>query len=158
MNTEQKLGSLLTEIGLDDEAKESIMNVITGLAGEDNCEKKPENKEKKLEHSEEHDKIASGALKHRILKVMNEFSKIYIKHTEVNDLYSNLDPIVVDALTACLEKAQAQSGKYIPFTPKQIDHICFQIGEWYLGMKPLLEGTHNLGYQKEKLKTMICGD
>ena len=44
------------------------------------------------------------------------------------------------------------------FTPEQIDHICYQIGAWYLMMKPLLEVQHNLGHMKEKLKTMICGD
>lgn len=44
------------------------------------------------------------------------------------------------------------------FTQEQIDHICYQIGDWYLMMKPLLEGQHNLGYMKEKLKIMICGD
>lgn len=44
------------------------------------------------------------------------------------------------------------------FTTQQIDHICYQIGVWYLKMKPLLEGTHNLGFMKEELKTMICGD
>jgi hypothetical protein len=44
------------------------------------------------------------------------------------------------------------------FTTQQIDHICYQIGEWYLKMKPLLEGAHNLGFMKEELKTMICGD
>lgn len=44
------------------------------------------------------------------------------------------------------------------FTREQIDFICYQIGEWYLDMKPLLEGQHNLGHMKEKLKTMICGD
>lgn len=44
------------------------------------------------------------------------------------------------------------------FTPDQIDHICYQIGDWYLMMKPLLEGQHNLGYMKEKLKVMICGE
>ncbi len=44
------------------------------------------------------------------------------------------------------------------FTEQQIDHICYQIGCWYMKMKPLLEGTHNLGYMKEVLKTMICGD
>jgi hypothetical protein len=44
------------------------------------------------------------------------------------------------------------------FTQEQIDHICYQIGEWYLAMKPLLEGQHNLGHMKEVLKTMICGD
>lgn len=44
------------------------------------------------------------------------------------------------------------------FTPEQIDHICYQIGDWYLLMKPLLEGQHNLGHMKEKLKIMICGE
>lgn len=44
------------------------------------------------------------------------------------------------------------------FSREQIDHICYQIGDWYCMMKPLLEGQHNLGYMKEKLKTMICGD
>ncbi len=44
------------------------------------------------------------------------------------------------------------------FTQEQIEHICYQISDWYLMMKPLLEGTHNLGYMKERLKTMICGE
>ena len=44
------------------------------------------------------------------------------------------------------------------FTNEQIDYICYQIGDWYLMMKPLLEGQHNLGFMKEKLKIMICGD
>lgn len=42
------------------------------------------------------------------------------------------------------------------FTEEQKDWICYQIGEWYLRMKPLLEGQHNLGYMKEVLKIMIC--
>jgi len=42
------------------------------------------------------------------------------------------------------------------FTPEQVDWICYQIGDWYLQMKPLLEGQHNLGYMKERLKLMIC--
>ncbi len=44
------------------------------------------------------------------------------------------------------------------FTNNQIDWICEQIGHWYLMMKPLLEGQHNLGHMKEKLKIMICGE
>jgi len=44
------------------------------------------------------------------------------------------------------------------FTPDQINYICEQIGDWYLMMKPLLEGQHNLGHMKEKLKIMICGE
>jgi hypothetical protein len=42
------------------------------------------------------------------------------------------------------------------FTNEQIDWICYQIGDWYLLIKPLLEGQHNLGYMKEVLKDMIC--
>ncbi len=44
------------------------------------------------------------------------------------------------------------------FTQDQINFICEQIGDWYLMMKPLLEGQHNLGHMKEKLKIMICGE
>ncbi|HAT1796289.1 TPA: hypothetical protein JBL19_06180 [Legionella pneumophila] len=48
------------------------------------------------------------------------------------------------------------------FTQEQIDFICYQIGEWYLDWKPCLVDwqtkNHRLGYAKEKLKTMICGD
>jgi hypothetical protein len=43
-------------------------------------------------------------------------------------------------------------------TREQMEFICYQIGDWYLMMKPLLEGQHNLGHMKEKLKTMICGE
>lgn len=43
------------------------------------------------------------------------------------------------------------------FTSDQVNFICEQIGDWYLMMKPLLEGQHNLGHMKEKLKIMICG-
>lgn len=42
-------------------------------------------------------------------------------------------------------------------TQRQQEDICYLIDEWYLTMKPLLEGQHNLGYMKEKLKEMICG-
>lgn len=49
------------------------------------------------------------------------------------------------------------------FTPEQIDFICYQIGDWYLEWKDriivdLKEGTHRLGYAKEQLKTIICGE
>lgn len=44
------------------------------------------------------------------------------------------------------------------FTPDQINFICEQIGEWYVGVKQLLEVEHNLGFLKEKLKMMICGE
>jgi|SRR5690606_6273325 len=44
------------------------------------------------------------------------------------------------------------------FTQDQKNFICYKIGDWYLMMKPLLEGQHNLGYMKEKLKIMVCDD
>lgn len=49
------------------------------------------------------------------------------------------------------------------FTPEQIDFICYQIGDWYLEWKDRLvidlkKGTHRLGYAKEQLKTIICGE
>jgi hypothetical protein len=46
------------------------------------------------------------------------------------------------------------------FTPEQIDHICYQIGEWYVDWKVRITDKgipHKLGIAKEKLKTMICG-
>ncbi|SRR5258706_112356 len=57
-----------------------------------------------------------------------------------------------------LRRYDMEQKMYQSFTSEQRNFICAQIGWWYLMMKPLLEGTHNLGYMKEKLKTMICGD
>jgi hypothetical protein len=56
------------------------------------------------------------------------------------------------------ERYQREKDLIASFTPDQINHICSQIGDWYLMMKPLLEGQHNLGHMKERLKLMICGD
>jgi hypothetical protein len=48
------------------------------------------------------------------------------------------------------------------FTDEQIDFICYQIGEWYLIWKNQIanydERTHRLGFAKEQLKSMICGE
>lgn len=50
----------------------------------------------------------------------------------------------------------------IEFTEEQKMYICYKIGEWYLLWKNRLvdydDKTHKLGYAKEKLKSMICGD
>lgn len=50
----------------------------------------------------------------------------------------------------------------IGFTTDQIDHICYQIGEWYIQWqsKMWVDGKPNqhwLGHAKEQLKEMICG-
>ena len=110
-----------------------------------------------------YEEIAFMELKGKIVQLMFEFTDKYCGHkTKLDDKEVNLYPqfgyILVDVLTACLAEAQYQVKNYQPFTSKQIDHICYQIGDWYLMMKPLLEGQHNLGYMKEKLKIMICGE
>lgn len=51
----------------------------------------------------------------------------------------------------------------VEFTNEQIDHICYQIGEWYLDWerKMWVDGKPNqhwLGVAKEQLKEMICGN
>lgn len=49
--------------------------------------------------------------------------------------------------------------KMRPFTYLQVDHICYQIGEWYLEWKIKISPyPNNLGFAKEQLKEMICGD
>lgn len=101
--------------------------------------------------------IAFNELKTEIVKLTFDFTNKYASKSE-NCLYPEVEYILVDVLTACLSDAQYQVKNYQPFTSKQTDHICYQIGDWYLMMKPLLEGQHNLGYMKEKLKLMICGE
>jgi hypothetical protein len=66
--------------------------------------------------------------------------------------------IMQSVLSEYQSNIEYQNGKMAPFTGRQLDHICYQIGDWYLMMRPLLEGQHNLGFMKEKLKTMIWGD
>lgn len=69
-------------------------------------------------------------------------------------------------MQAVLSESQSnleyQIGRMAPFTDRQIDHICFQIGEWYLIWRDCITDPprqpHKLGYAKEKLKSMICGD
>ena len=47
----------------------------------------------------------------------------------------------------------------VEFTQEQMDHICYQVGEWYLLWKDRLINweakTHNLGFAKEQLKQII---
>jgi hypothetical protein len=100
--------------------------------------------------------IAFMELKGKIVKAMFEFMDKYA--AKEIELYPDSVKILIDVLTACLSEAQYQLPDYHPFTSKQIYHICYQIGDWYMMMKPLLEGQHNLGYMKEKLKTMIIGE
>lgn len=72
----------------------------------------------------------------------------------------NLSDISTEDLMKELDERLRQELRQVPmrFTYLQIDHICYQIGVWYMMMKPLLEVQHNLGHMKEKLKNMICGE
>lgn len=103
------------------------------------------------------EEMAFIELKNSIVKLMFEFTDKYASKGD-NCLYPGVGNILVDVLVSCLGEAQYQIQGCPAFTSKQIDYICYQIGEWYLMMKPLLEGQHNLGHMKEKLKVMICGD
>jgi len=102
--------------------------------------------------NEEEVKIAHDELRARISRVLTDFSDKYFKN-----LPSEKCRIIQSVIVELLSENEYYVGQ-APFTAHQIDHICSQIGHWYIMMKPLLEGQHNLGYQKEVLKTMICGD
>lgn len=88
--------------------------------------------------------IAFMELKGKIVNLMHEFIDKYCGRDNPNHLYPRTGYIMVDVLTECLTEAQYQVPGYQPFTSKQIDHICYQIREWYLSMKPLLEGQYNI--------------
>jgi hypothetical protein len=103
------------------------------------------------------EEIAFIELKNDIVKLLFKFNDKYAVSGE-DTLYPKVGTILVNVLTECLSEAQYQVKNYHPFTPKQIDHICYKIGEWYFLIKPLLEGSHNLGFMKERLKIMICGE
>jgi|FreactTroBogLake_1042271.scaffolds.fasta_scaffold47688_1 hypothetical protein len=104
---------------------------------------------------------------HIILAANNGFidtNVVYLESEVLEMFYLYVKNIEIIKKQTCENKAldnvnfQINGNTHPAFTEKQIDHICYQIGEWYLMMKPLLEGRHNLGYMKEKLKTMICGE
>lgn len=99
--------------------------------------------------------IAHNELKEKIVKALWDFTDKYFNAKE--NPYQAMC-IMQSVLRESASEVEYQTAGHAPFTNKQIDHICYQIGEWYLAMKPLLEGTHNLGHMKEKLKIMICGD
>ncbi len=112
-----------------------------------------------IQESPSLENIAFMELKGKIVELMHAFTEKHCGKDNPSNLYPRTPYIIVDVLTCCLNEASYQvKADYIHFTPRQRDHICYQIGDWYLMMKPLLEGQHNLGFMKEKLKLMICGD
>ena len=100
---------------------------------------------------------ANNELKRAITQCLWDFSDKYFKDVTKDDMYQAAC-IMQAVLSESVSELEYQIARPAPFTTRQMDHICFQIGDWYLMMKPLLEGQHNLGYMKEKLKTMICGE
>ncbi len=96
------------------------------------------------------------ALNLELSKVLWDFTD---KHSTDNKREGHQSFFIMQSvLSEYQSNIEYQNGKMAPLTDRQIDHICYQIGEWYMMMKPLLEGQHNLGFMKEKLKTMICGE
>lgn len=100
---------------------------------------------------------AHDELKCTITQALWDFSDKYFKNVTKDDMYQAAC-IMQSVLNESSSELEYQIAKMAPFTRRQVDHICYQIGDWYLMMKPLLEGQHNLGFMKEKLKTMICGE
>lgn len=97
---------------------------------------------------------------------MNQFSKEELEALIINinqlrqlkiqrdEFYSELQDKILNMIDNYCDEEPNNPN----FTQKQKDFICWQIGKWYLMMKPLLEVQHNLGYMKEKLKLMVCND
>ena len=87
-------------------------------------------------------------------------------HENVNELYKEWVSAIETIELACPDlKSRYERLVAIQetFTPEQIDHICYQIGDWYVEWqhKMWVDGKPNqhwLGVAKEQLKTMICGD
>jgi hypothetical protein len=100
---------------------------------------------------------AHDELKKNIVKALWDFSDKYSKDLTKDDIYQ-VHCIMQAVLCESSSELEYQIARCAPFTTRQVDHICYQIGDWYLMMKPLLEGQQNLGFMKEKLKNMICGD
>jgi hypothetical protein len=102
-------------------------------------------------------KRAHGDLKKAISTALSDFGDHCALNNPLEDIYQ-VACIMQSVLCECVSDMEYQVGRPAPFTRHQTDHICYQIGDWYLMMKPLLEVQHNLGFMKEKLKTMICGE
>lgn len=121
----------------------------------------PNDEQQKIMNQSNKEEIAYLELKAKIVKLMFEFTDKYTAKGE-DCLYPKVGNILVDVLVNCLSEAQYQIQGAPEFTSKQIDHICYQIGEWYLMWKDRIanyeDKTHSLGYAKGQLKTMICGD
>lgn len=66
--------------------------------------------------------------------------------------------IMQSVLCESSSEIEKQICRAAPFTDRQFDDIFQNIEYWYLMMKPLLEGSGNLCFMKETIKSMIRGD
>ena len=99
---------------------------------------------------------AKAELKSQMVKILFDFTDKYAA-PDAHETYPHTGYLIVGTLIELLREAEYQVAGTPAFTQKQIDHICYQIGDWYLMVKTLLECQHNLGHMKERLKIMICG-
>ena len=76
------------------------------------------------------------------------------------EVSKHVDKTIIKESVERIGKMVMDNNKMKEFTYLQVDHICHQIGEWYLAWKDRMcpGGLHNLGLAKEELKLMICGD
>lgn len=102
-------------------------------------------------------KSLQDELREKVCRVLWEFTDKHCNEVTAEVQYQ-VATIMQSVLVGCVSDLEYQMGRPVRFTRHQEDHICYQIGEWYFLMKPLLEGSHNLGHMKEKLKSMICGE
>ena len=99
-------------------------------------------------------------------KLIERASKSEIPGAEERELISEWQNAIAVLDLTCKdykERYERLKRNQDSFTPEQVDFICYQIGDWYMEWKDrividLKKGTHRLGYAKEKLKSIICGD
>lgn len=100
----------------------------------------------------------------KMIKQIKEYSNGNVEPLQhmIDDHHRMLD-MIEDTFPWIREEYERKNAVEQSFTPAQIGHICYQIGDWYLEWKDKIisdsdKGMHRLGIAKEQLKTMICGD
>ncbi len=98
----------------------------------------------------------------KLVNLCHEFDEKFL--VSDSDHYPQAAYIRITVITELLEELFSRlTNQKMFFTHRQIDHICYKIGEWYLIWKDkLLVNTktaeHRLGYAKEMLKMMIVDE
>ncbi len=94
-----------------------------------------------------------------------EQAKGHEDHEKVKEIYNGwIEDIenIGKNFPGVKERYERIKAMQASFTKEQIDFICYEIGDWYLDWKHRIttgDGHgHRLGYAKEQLKSLICGD